>query len=302
MIIAAIEAGGTKFACGIFMTDCSTRSKPVLLARGTVPTTTPETTLLAARDFIADAARGRGRIDYFGIGCFGPVDVHLASPTWGHIASTPKAGWSGTDIAGYFRKAFNVAVAFDTDVNAAAYGEYLWGEAQGLTDFVYLTVGTGIGGGVFSGGELLHGMTHPELGHIKVAHLESDDFPGCCPFHRDCIEGMASGPALALRWSCPPESLDPDHQAWSIEARYLARAMAAYTLVLSPQRILMGGGVGMRPGLAERVSLLVGEELSGYIEPLADPERIASFVRRPALGAEAGLFGAAALALRLCPD
>ena len=302
MIIAAIEAGGTKFACGLFLSDCSTRGKPSLLERGTVPTTTPEATLAAARDFLARAAEAHGRIDYFGIGCFGPVEVHLNNPAWGHITSTPKPLWSGTDVAGYFRAAFDVAVAFDTDVNAAAYGEFLWGEGRGLRDFVYVTVGTGIGGGVFSGGELLHGMTHPELGHIKVARLESDDFPGSCPFHRDCIEGMASGPALALRWSCPPQSLDPDHQAWGLEARYLARAFAAYTLVLSPERILMGGGVGLRPGLAERVSLLVGEELASYIQPLTNPETVAGFVRRPALGSDAGLFGAAALALRLCPD
>jgi len=302
MIIGAIEAGGTKFACGLFMTDCSGYVKPVILARSTIRTTTPPETLAAARDFLLASAKEHGPIDYVGIGCFGPIDVHLSSPAWGHVTSTPKPLWSGTDIAGFFRDGLEATVAFDTDVNAAAYGEYLWGAAQGLKDFVYLTVGTGIGGGVFSGGTLVHGMTHPELGHIKVAREESDDFPGCCPYHRDCIEGMASGPALALRWSCTPESLASDHQAWGLEARYLARAIAAYTLVLSPERVIMGGGVGMRPGLAERVSAIVGDELAGYIQPLTSPDRLADFVRRPSLGADAGLYGSAALALRFCMD
>ncbi|HTX74402.1 MAG TPA: ROK family protein [Rectinemataceae bacterium] len=303
MIVGGIEAGGTKFACALLEVKSAEFDRPEIISRCTIRTTTPPVTLAAAKDFFRMETTERGQqMDCLGIGCFGPVDVHLSSPTWGHVTSTPKPGWSGTDVAGYFRDQLNVTVAFDTDVNAAAYGEFLWGEGRGLKDFIYLTVGTGIGGGVFSGGSLVHGMTHPELGHVKVAREESDDFPGSCPYHRDCIEGMASGPALALRWSCPPESLPADHQAWGIEARYLARAIAAYALVLSPERVLMGGGVGLRPGLAERVSAMVGEELAGYVQPLADPARIADFVRRPALGADAGLYGSAALALRFCMD
>ncbi len=300
MIIGAIEAGGTKFVCGLLDADCSDFAKPTLLARRSVPTTTPAETLQAAAAFLAEAAReqGVGELDSVGIGSFGPVDLRSSSPTWGFITATPKPGWRDTEVAGYFRERLGVPVAFDTDVNAAAYGEYLWGAAKGLKDFVYITVGTGIGGGVFSNGGLVHGLGHPELGHIKMQREAGDDFAGLCPFHRDCLEGMASGPAIGARWNARAEELGTDHVAWELEARYLAKAFAAYTFVLSPERIVLGGGVGLRPGLAERIAALVGEELGGYIPALADGARLERYIARPLLGADAGLFGAAALALR----
>ena len=165
-----------------------------------------------------------------------------------------------------------------------------------------MTVGTGIGGGVFTNGDLVHGLTHPELGHIKMQRQAGDDFPGACPFHHDCLEGMASGLAIGERWKTRADALGPDHEAWELEARYLAKAFAAYTFVLSPERILMGGGVGLRPGLAERVAAIVGEEINGYISVFKDKSTLAAYVSRPLLGADAGLFGAAALALRYCTD
>jgi fructokinase len=300
MIIAAIEAGGTKFTCGLFEADCGDFAKPALLSSQSFKTTSPAETLAAAREFLAAGAGGKGAPDCLGIGCFGPVDLKPSSPTWGHVTATPKPGWRDTDVAGYFRDTLGVPVAFDTDVNAAAYGEFLWGAARGLKDFVYLTVGTGIGGGVFSGGSLVHGLSHPELGHVKVARQPGDEYPGRCPYHGDCLEGLACGPAIGERWKAKPEELPPEHPAWELEARYLARAIAAYAFVLSPERVLVGGGVGMRPGLVERTSVLLGEELGGYLPALASPERLEGFVKRPALGAQAGLFGSAALALRFC--
>jgi fructokinase len=302
MIIGAIEAGGTKFVCGLFDADCQEVGKPRLLARATIPTTGPEETLESSAAFLASAAesKGVGKLDGVGIGSFGPVDLRPSSPTWGYITSTPKPLWRDTPVASFFRDRLGVPAAFDTDVNAAAYGEFLWGAAKGLKDFVYVTVGTGIGGGVFSNGSLVHGLGHPELGHIKVQREASDTFPGACPYHRDCLEGMASGPAMGQRWKKRAEELGTDHEAWELEARYLAKAFAAFAFVLSPERILMGGGVGLRPGLAERVSAFVGEELGGYISALESPAQLAGFVARPLLGPEAGLYGAAALALRYC--
>lgn len=303
MTIAAIEAGGTKFVLGLYQAEASGRARPEQLAKASIPTTTPAETLASAGDFFSGAARQTGQpIDVFGIGSFGPVELKPQSPEWGHITATPKPRWSGTDIAGYFQGRFNVPVAFDTDVNAAAYAEFLWGGAQGLSDFVYLTVGTGIGGGIFSGGNLVHGLAHPELGHIRIAREPDDPFLGICPFHRDCLEGLASGPAIAARWDANPAAIPEDHAAWELEARYLARAIAAYVLVLSPELILMGGGVGMRPGLAEKVCDLVGEELAGYVPALARPGKLSGYVSRPQLGSEAGLLGAAALGLRLCAE
>jgi fructokinase len=300
MILGAIEAGGTKFVCGLLEADGQERSRPKVLAKASVPTTDPGTTLKASRDFLVKAAedRGLGELDGIGIGCFGPVDLRVSSPTWGYITATPKPLWRNTEVAGYFRDQLGVPVAFDTDVNAAAYGEFLWGAAKGLKDFIYITVGTGIGGGVFSNGAILHGLQHPELGHIGIKREASDKYSGCCPFHRDCLEGMASGPAIGQRWDARGETLGDDHAAWELEARYLARAFATFACVLSPERILLGGGVGLRPGLAERVAAYVGEELAGYLPALDDPTRLAAFVARPELGSEAGLIGAAALALR----
>jgi len=302
MTIAAIEAGGTKFVAGLLRIDGSGSAPPIVLARCEIPTTVPRETLAAVSSFFLKSAAEHGSPDSIGIGCFGPVDIKHASPTWGRITSTPKPGWKGADIAGYFQNALSAPVAFDTDVNAAAYGEYLWGGARGLRDFIYLTIGTGIGGGVFSNGSLVHGLSHPELGHLKLAREANDDYPGRCPYHHDCFEGLASGPAIADRWATNPKELGNDHPAWELEARYVARAIAAYSFVLSPERILIGGGIGMRPGLVERVRVLLVEELAGYLLPLTDSGKITHFVDRPALGSDAGLFGAGGIALRFSAE
>ncbi len=297
MIVAAIEAGGTKFVLGLARTDATGLSLPELVFREAIPTTTPEETIGRASEILMAAGKRLGRPEALGIGCFGPVELRKDHPDWGHVTSTPKRLWRNADVAGPLGAALGLEAAFDTDVNAAAAGEGRWGAGRGLSDFIYITVGTGIGGGVVSGGSLIHGAAHPELGHFKPARVEDDAYAGFCPYHGACLEGLASGPAIGARWGCRAEELPEGHRAWDMEAAYLARAFAGFACILSPQRIIMGGGVGMRPGLSERVSDLVGTELNGYLGWLADPGARRRFVVRPELGADAGLLGAVALAL-----
>src|SRR5215470_16814945 len=201
-----------------------------------------------------------------GIASFGPLDPRPDSASFGFITSTPKPGWAHTDLAGTLSRALRLPVAFDTDVNAAALAEQCWGVAQGLDTFLYITVGTGIGGGAIVHGRLLHGLLHPEMGHIRIPHdWRTDPFPGLCPFHGDCLEGLASGPALESRWQAPASTLAADHPAWLLQAEYLALACVNWICVLSPQRIVLGGGV-MRPELFPPLRRKVGELLNGYLD------------------------------------
>lgn len=274
-----VEAGGTKFVCAVGSgpTDLSDRAE--------FPTTSPEETLERAAAFF----RGRTPVAAVGIACFGPVDLNPGSPTWGHITSTPKAGWRNTDVAGSLARALHVPIGFDTDVNAAALGESRWGAAQGLDTFLYLTVGTGIGGGAMANGRLVHGRMHPEMGHIRVPHdLSADPFPGNCPFHGDCLEGLVAGPALEARWHARGESLPPGHPAWELEAHYLALGLVNWICTLSPQRIVLGGGVMRRAELFTAIRRQVRCLLNAYLDP---PEIVP-----PALGDNAGVLGAIALA------
>jgi fructokinase len=276
-----IEAGGTKFVCGV-------ASGPEDLRRITFPTTTPDETLCRAIAFF----RQQTAIEALGIASFGPVDLDRDSPAYGHITSTPKAGWAHFNIVGAMRDALNVPVGFDTDVNAAALAESRWGAARGIDDVVYITVGTGIGGGALAGGRLVHGLVHPEMGHMRIAHdLAADPFPGVCPFHGDCLEGLASGPSIEQRWGRKAEELPPDHPAWVIEARYLALGAANLVCTLSPRRILMGGGVMQNLDLFPMIRAHVRELLNGYVAP---PE-----ISPPMLGNDTGVLGAIALAERL---
>lgn len=276
----AIEAGGTSFVCGI-------GTGPGDLRTASIPTTSPEETIARVVGwFRREAPSG---VLSLGIASFGPVDLDRASPAWGHITTTPKPLWRNFDLAGALTRALGVPVAFDTDVNAALLGEILWGAARDTSSCVYLTVGTGIGGGAVAAGAQLAGLTHPEMGHIYVPRDTAlDPFPGICPFHRDCLEGLASGPAIAARWGMPAEDLPPDHPAWPLEAAYLARAIANFTCVLAPSRVLLGGGVMRRTHLFPLIRTRLAELLAGYM-PL--PEVLA-----PELGAQAGVLGAIALA------
>lgn len=285
-----VEAGGTNFVCAVG------RGPEDLLDLVQFPTAPPDDTLERAITFFQDRQQ-RVRIGALGIGSFGPVDLREDSPTYGSITETPKPGWSGTDIRGRLGDALGLPVGFDTDVNAAALAEHRWGAAQGLRTFVYLTIGTGIGGGGMSNGRLMHGLSHPEMGHIRVPHDRSaDPFEGVCPYHGDCLEGLAAGPAIESRWGQSPESLPADHPAWALEARYLALGVANILLTLSPERIVMGGGVMEKPGLIERVRENVVAVLNGYIPAPEITESIENYLVRPALGDQAGVLGALALA------
>jgi fructokinase len=273
-----IEAGGTKWVCAI------SEQGDELVHLETFPTTTPAETLARAADFFS----ANGGVDALGIGCFGPVDLRDGSPTWGHVTTTPKPGWADTDVAGPLGAALNVPVAFDTDVNAAAVGEWRWGAAAGLDTFCYITLGTGIGGGIFANGRPVHGLVHPELGHMRVPHdRRRDPFDGACPFHGDCLEGLASGEAMRRRWGRPAEEVD-DPEAWALEADYVALGLVNLVCALSPERIVIGGGVAHQPRLRPLVSVRLQDLVAGYVDV---PEVVA-----PQLGDRAGVVGAIELA------
>jgi fructokinase len=285
-----IETGGSKWQCAVGT------GPEDLRAIETFSTTTPTETVAHAVAFF----EREGPVEALGVGSFGPVDLSPSSPTWGHVTTTPKPGWANTDVAPELRRRLSVPVAFDTDVNAAALGEHRWGAAQGLDTFCYLTVGTGIGGGGMVSGKLLHGLVHPEFGHLRVPHDTAfDPFPGVCPYHGDCWEGLASGRAIEARWAKAPEELAGEEEVWELEAHYLALGLVCVISVLSPQRIVVGGGVGTVPGLLPRVRRHVVDLLNGYLRSPALGQGIDDFIVPPALGARAGVLGAIALAAAL---
>jgi fructokinase len=291
MSYGGIEAGGTKWICGI---GNGTRG---IGATAAFPTTTPDETIGRAVNFFAR----NGKVKAIGVGSFGPIDVRRSSPNWGHITTTPKPGWADTDVVSALSAGLGVPVAFDTDVNAAALGEQRWGAAAGLETFSYITVGTGIGGGGMANGRLLHGLVHPEVGHMRIPHDRGrDPFAGACPYHGDCFEGLASGEALRRRWGKPGEELT-DRAVWELEADYLALGIVNLVCTLSPQRVIVGGGVMRQPLLLPLIRLRIRELLAGYIAAPELAESIDDFVVAPALGERAGLVGAIELAQQPVP-
>lgn len=293
-LYGAVEAGGTKFVCMVGTGPDDMREQTRM------PTTTPEATLRDTIAFFRSAEARLGPIAAIGIASFGPVDVRADSPTFGFITSTPKPGWANVDIAGSLRSALGVQIGFDTDVNAAALAEWRWGAAQGLDTFIYLTIGTGIGGGGLVNGRLMHGLVHPEMGHVRIPHdLEADPFAGICPFHGDCLEGLASGPAIAARWLQPAEQLVPDHPGWTLEARYLALALVNFICTLSPERIVMGGGVMSNAQLLPKIRQRVADLLNNYVRAPQLLNRNDEYIVAPWLGGHAGVLGALALAQRI---
>jgi fructokinase len=289
VILGGVEAGGTKFIC--LAGDGEGR----ILAEWRIATRGPRETLGDAVAALRRATLETGPFDAVGVGAFGPLDLR---PGAGHgrLLTTPKPGWSGTDLVGPLREAFGVPVAIDTDVTAAALAEGRWGAARGLRDFAYMTVGTGIGVGVIAGGRPIHGLVHPELGHVHVPRAPGDGFPGVCPFHADCLEGMASGPAIAARWGAPAEELHATllERAVDIEAVYLASGIRTLVYAVAPERIVIGGGVAALPGLLPRVRAHLGTALGGY-PGLAEHSGDA-FIQAAALGPLAGPRGTLALA------
>jgi fructokinase len=281
-LLGAIEAGGTKFVCGL-------GTGPDDLKTCQFPTTSPDETIEQAIEFFRREAGAD--LAALGIGSFGPVELNPTSAKYGFITRTPKAGWQDTDVAGRIGRALGVPIGFDTDVNAAALGEARWGAAMDVQSCIYLTVGTGIGGGALVNGRLVHGLLHPEMGHIRIPHdWVQDPYSGACPFHGDCLEGLASGPAMQGRWRKPGVELGADHPAWALEAQYLALALANFAFTVSPERIILGGGVMQQSQLFPMIRKELDGILNGYLEIPED------YVVPPALGNRAGVLGSLAIA------
>jgi len=283
-VIAGIELGGTKTVVAHGAADGS------VAAEWRFPTTGPQETLTRAIDWL----RQQGSPEAIGIAAFGPLGIRPGHPDYGQLLATPKPGWSGFSITGALATAFPAArLAIDTDVNAAALAEARLGAARGLDDVAYITIGTGIGAGILSGGRLVHGALHPEFGHLKLPRAPGDDFAGICPFHRDCLEGMASGPAIAARWGRPAAELSAGHPAWDREAWYLAHAALALLAIVSPSRVIIGGGVSQVAAFHETTGEVLANLAGGYFPPLAAD---GAYIVPPALGQQAGIRGALLLA------
>lgn len=286
MKLGAIEAGGTKFVV------CIGDEHGNVLERESFPTETPEKTLQSIFHYFDNK-----NIDALGVGCFGPIDPDLNSDTYGYITTTPKPGWQNFNIMGALKKRYDIPMAFDTDVNGAALGEAYFGAASGLDSCLYLTIGTGIGGGAIVEGKLVHGLLHPEMGHMPLTLREDDTYTGKCPFHGTCFEGLAAGPAIEARWGKKGSELPEDHPAWDLEAYYIAQALSIYILTLSPKKIILGGGVMHQKQLFPMIHKYVQEILKGYIQKEEiTTDKIKEYIVYPGLGDDAGVCGALALA------
>jgi fructokinase len=287
MLYGGVETGGTWCVCAV-------GSGPDDIVKSErFPTGEPAETLDRIVAFFEDVPE----LEAIGIGSFGPVDARRDSATWGYVTTTPKPGWQHVAVAPVIRERLEVPVVFDNDVNAAALGESVWGAGRGVGSLFYVTVGTGIGGGLLLDGRPWHGLVHPEVGHIRIPHDRSrDPFDGNCPTHGDCWEGLASGPAMSRRWDTPPEDLPDDHPAWTLEAEYLALGILSLVLIASPERIIVGGGVMERAVLMQTIRGRLPELLAGYLETPLLAEQIDSFLVSPGLGDSAGVLGAIALA------
>ncbi|MGO4372226.1 ROK family protein [Paenibacillus sp. MCAF20] len=291
MRIGAIEAGGTKFICGVG------NERGDIFEKISFRTTSPEETLGQAVDFFQSR-----QVEAIGIGSFGPINLQQNSPKYGFITTTPKLGWSDCNVIGMLSHHFKVPFGWDTDVNAAALGEASWGAAKGLNSCAYYTIGTGIGLGVFIEGRLVHGIMHPEGGHIAVKRHESDTFDGNCPYHQDCLEGMAAGPAIEARWNRRAEQIPEDHEAWEMEAYYIAQALVSTILTLSPEKIILGGGVMNQSHLFASIRKHVQRMLNGYLNIDAITSGIDQYIVPPALRENAGICGALALGIQALKD
>ena len=283
-IMAAVEAGGTKFNCGLGDENGN------IIDQVSIPTTTPEETMKKVIEYYKDK-----KFDVMGVGSFGPIDPIKGSKTYGHITKTPKAYWSDYNLIGELKKHFDVPMEFDTDVNGAALAEAWWGAGKGFKNVMYITVGTGIGAGATVDGKMLQGLTHPEMGHISVKRHPEDAFEGTCSFHGDCLEGMAAGPAIEKRWGKKGIELAEDNRVWEMEAYYLSQALVNYILILSPEKIIMGGGVMKQKQLFPLIHKNVKEMLNGYVDKKEILEDIENYIIYPGLGDYAGFIGSFAL-------
>lgn len=282
MLYGAIEAGGTKFVCAVSDEQLNIKE------RVSIPTTVPEETMAAVFDFF-----DQHPVVSIGVGSFGPIDVNKKSETYGYITSTPKLAWAHYNFLGALKARYDIPIAWTTDVNAAAYGELKKGAAVGKDSCLYITVGTGIGGGVVIDGKIINGYGHPEVGHIIVRKHPKDSYEGACPYHGDCLEGVAAGPSLEKRHGVKGHELESSHEAWEIEAYYLAQAIMNYTLVLSPEMVVMGGGVMKQSQLFPLIRESFTKQVNGYVATPALDEYIVPC----GLGDNAGITGCLLLAI-----
>ncbi|WP_444910102.1 ROK family protein [Microbulbifer sp. TRSA005] len=293
-LLGGIEAGGTKFNCAI------AAGPNDVWERASFPTTTPKETLGQVIEFFQAGAQRHGPISTLGVASFGPVDLNPQSSQYGFITNTPKNGWSNTNLAGQLQGALSIPVAFDTDVNGAALGEHLCGAAVGVKNFVYVTIGTGIGAGVMVDSKLVNGAMHPEIGHMLMPQdQQRDPYPGHCPFHGNCLEGLACGPAIEDRWGLRGQSMDSDHPAWDLQAEYLATMCINLTSCYSPVRIILGGGVMEQAHLFTRIHDKFLDLAGGYF-PQVSQRNIRSFIVPPKLAGRSGEVGSLRMAQALC--
>jgi len=289
-VYAAIEAGGTKFNCAIGTSDGS------ILETTRIETKLPQETFTQVLDFFKSQSH-HYQIESLGIGSFGPIDADINSPQYGYITSTPKPGWKNTNIVGFFADQLGIPVVFETDVNAAAIGEHKFGHAQNINNFAYITIGTGIGGGVFINGKLINGKHHPELGHMFIPNINPNDiYSGICPFHSNCLEGYASGPAMIAKWNIQDFNLiDSEHIAWEYEAKYIAYAVANIVLTLAPEKIILGGGVMNNKFLITKIRHYVLQYIANYVDTVT-LTNIDNYIILPKLE-QSGLIGALVMAI-----
>ncbi len=290
MKLGALEAGGTKMVCAIGDEAGHIEKRRIF------PTRTPEETVPEMLDFFAAE-----KIEAMGIASFGPVDLRKGSETWGYITSTPKKGWADFNLCGAFIRELGVPAGFDTDVNGACLGELLYGNGRGCSSLVYITVGTGLGMGICADGRLIHGMLHPEAGHMLVRKAPGDDFRGICPYHGDCLEGLCCGPAIEARYGITARELPGEDPAWGYTAYYIAQAAMNLILTVSPERIIIGGGVLGHPGLLEAIRARTQQLLAGYLKsPLL--QNMDTYIMEPGCGGDQGVLGALKLAEEAAKD
>ncbi len=281
-VLGAIEAGGTKFVCAVG------DEKFNIVDKISIPTTYPEETLQKIFNFFDTYTN----LNAMGIGSFGPIDTNKNSKKYGYITSTPKPNWRNFNFLGEMKKHYSIPIGWTTDVNAACLGEYEVGIALDNTSCIYLTVGTGIGGGAILNGRIIEGFGHTEMGHIIIRNHPEDDFEGVCPYHKNCLEGLAAGPSIEKRYGIKAQNLDTNHKIWRIIAYYLAQALVNYTLILRPEKIILGGGVMDQPGMID----LVKDEFSLLLANYVETPDLDSYIVTPALGNNAGITGALILA------
>ncbi len=286
MRIGGLEAGGTKMVCAVG------NEKGEVLERISIPTLTPDETFPEMISYYKEK-----KIDALGIGSFGPVDLDKKSLTYGSITKTPKSGWSGINFVKRMQDALEVPVGFDTDVNAAVLGEVTYGAAKGCDPAIYITVGTGVGVGVYANGALVHGLVHPEGGHILLQKDSKDTYQGCCPFHRNCVEGLASGPAITGRYGREAKLLADNPDVWELESEYLAQAIVNYIMMYSPQKIILWGGVMHQTGLFPMIREKVKVKMNGYVNHPMILQHMDDYIIPPGLGENPGVLGAVKLGL-----